>query len=1141
MDHWEIIRAKARRQRAIVCAAAGGDISAAALLSAADTLTGLRRVGLPPGDSLLYGSEAVLHSGIIWHRNDIEPWRTLFYQAHEYAHYWYHGDSHNAFCSGADIQTDGSEDSVPLGAQRVEGYGPHERHELEANVYAREFLLPEDELKRWFIDEGLDAASIAARTGMPEGMVFHQLSRALLTPPLALPEEKDQESSPADLLLDKSQENAAYVGRGPLLVEAGPGTGKTRTLVGRILYLLTKREPLAEPSSILTLTFSNKAAEEMRARVAAAAPSEAPLIWMGTFHAFGLELLRKYGTKLGLPFKPTIIDPAEAVFAMEKLLPKLELDHYQNLYDPALFLRDILSAISRAKDELAGPSQYLNCAAEMRRQAGTAEEIEAAEKALEVARVYALYQNYLEQNGFLDFGDLIFKAVILLRGHSDVRSEVQNKYRHVLVDEYQDVNTASRLLLRELAGSGEGLWVVGDARQAIYRFRGAAPVNMQLFTSDFPNAEKVSLKVNYRSQGKVINIFSQFAAQMSISRDDASFARWESDRGDVGGEVWLEIANDETAEAEGLAREIERQKLAGVNYRDQAILCRSHQTLMRIGAVLERAGVPVLYLGDLFERPEIRDLLSLIALACQPDGRGLIRVARFDEYRIPLSDVRALLTIAQDRSIPFPRALELVNELENITQAGRTGLEKLSRHLEGLCYGTSVWNLLVQYLFARSQYLKSLLKDESVAGQQKRLAIYQLLQFAHSLRERFAESGEDPQRGFLAYIRRLEIFGEEKQLRQMPRCADGIDAVRMLTVHASKGLEFKTVYLPSLGTRSFPSSRQPDRCPLPTGLLPDTATDRHDEEEECLFFVALSRARDSLCLSRGRQYSGQNRNASPFLSLISSNLKAPLDSVVTWTGKELSTQSVKLTPPMELPLFTERALGVYLDCPRQYYYEFVLGLGGKREDSAYLQFHLCVHRVLRWISEEISAGRAITAAGLQDKLNEIWEIHGPREHPYENIYRGEAEGMIKRAFNRRSGSKGRTPNLEWEIPLTYGKVALKPDHAEIIGEGTSSTLLIQRLRTGRRSKSESDKEIYALYNWAAQKNDLQIPVHMEILYLSNDETEKIEMSNKKVASRLEKYDAAIAGILQEQFQPEPDERRCPRCPHYFICPSAEDI
>jgi ATP-dependent DNA helicase UvrD/PcrA len=1138
MDHWDMIRVKARQQRAIICAATGGDMSAAALLSAADTLTGLRRVGVAPDDPLLYGAEAVLHSGVIWYRDDVEPWRALFYQAHEYAHYWHHGGVDSSFCAESDMDTEASEDGVPFGSQRVEGYGPHERRELEANVYAREFLLPGNELKRWFIDEGLDAAAIAARTGMPEGMVLHQLSRALLTPTTTAPEEK--ELSEADLTLDPSQRTAAYADRGPLLVEAGPGTGKTRALVGRILYLLKMKEPPVEPSSILTLTFSNKAAEEMRTRVAAAAPAEAPFIWMGTFHAFGLELLRKYGTKLGLPEKPAVIDPVDALFFMEGSLLELGLDHYQNLYDPAMFLRDILSAISRAKDELAGPADYQARAEEMWRDAKTEEDIEAAEKALEVARVYSFYQDYLERNHVLDFGDLIFKSVILLREHHDVRSDVRNKYPHILVDEYQDVNTASRLLLCELADTGEGLWVVGDARQAIYRFRGAAPVNMRLFTTDFPEANKVSLEVNHRSQEKIVSAFSSLATNMSVSAG-SDFVRWESRRGDAGGKVWLEIAEDETAEAEGLAREIERQKRANIPYRDQAVLCRSHTILTRVSAVLEKEGIPALYLGNLFERPEVRDLLSLVALSCEPDGRGLLRVARFDEYGIPLSDVRALLALARERSIPFPRALSLAVELENISPAGKAGIEKLSGHLDGLCYGSSAWGLLTQYLFNRSGYLRSLLSEEGVIGQQKRLAIYQLLQFANDMRARFVRTGKDPKRGFLAYIRRLEIFGEEKQLRQTPAWADGIDAVRMLTMHASKGLEFSAVYLPYLSARYFPSPRHPDHCKLPPGLLPNADDNWHDEEEECLFFVAVSRARDLLCLSRARKYRSQNSNHSRLLSLISSALQEAVDGATTWKRREPAIELPGIVPPTKLPVFPERALGVYIDCPRQFYYEFVLGLSGRRQDSAYLQFHLCVYRALRWINEEISSGREITADTLQQKLDEIWDAHGPREHIYEAIYRGEAEKMIDRAFRRRSESRGRALDVEWEIPLTYGKVSLKPDHVEILEEGRNSVALIQRMRTGRRSKKEADKEIYALYQRAVQESDLKAQSRIQILYLATDEVEDVEMSAKKIGSRLEKYDAAMAGILQERFHPTRDDRLCPRCPHYFICPAGDGV
>ena len=400
-------------------------------------------------------------------------------------------------------------------------------------------------------------------------------------------------------------------------------------------------------------------------------PEAAPHIWIGTFHAFGLELLRKYGTHLGLPSRISVLDPSDSISLLERMLPKLDLEYYQNLYDPALYLRDIMAAISRAKDELVGPEKYAALAESMRNVAATSEEVERAERTVEVARVYTAYQEALDREHLLDFGDLIFKAVYLLRAPADVRTTLQSTYRHVLVDEYQDVNRASGLFLREVAGAGAGLWVVGDTRQAIYRFRGASPANMRRFGEDFPGAKEKTLRYNYRSQPMIVDVFAGLAPKMRAGRSGPDFIRWKPKRSDSGGQVLMEVADDLTAEAEGLAKEIERQRAAGIPYSEQAILCRSHTYLGRVGGELEDLGVPVLYLGNLFERPEVRDMLSLLSLTCEPDGRGLVRVARFPEYEVPLNDVLALLELASDRSVPFPDALDLAADSNDYLDTGQ--------------------------------------------------------------------------------------------------------------------------------------------------------------------------------------------------------------------------------------------------------------------------------------------------------------------------------------------------------------------------------------------------------------------------------------------------------------------------------------
>lgn len=384
-------------------------------------------------------------------------------------------------------------------------------------------------------------------------------------------------------------------------------------------------------------------------------------------------------------------------------------------------------------------------------------------------------------------------------------------------------------------------------------------------------------------------------------------------------------------------------------------------------------------------------------------------------------------------------------------------------------------------------------------------------------------------------MRRLEIFGEEKQLRQVPGWADGIDAVRLLTAHASKGLEFRAVYLPALGQGIFPARRQARPCPPPVGMLASDG-DGHEEEEECLFFVALSRARDVLCLSRARRYGNQNSNPSSLLLAIADLLPARPDGPVTWASRAPAPAPLVDPPPAVVP-FQVDALEVYLRCARQFFYEFVLGLGGKREDSAYVQFHVCVYRVLRWMADERAAGRPADEAAALARLAEAWEEHGPRDHPYEALYRRSAEAMVLRAGGRPIRSRGPAARPDWEVRLPHGRVRFTPDHVEALEDGSE---IVERLRTGRPTKSELDKEIYALYVVGARETPPRVPRRVQVRYLSTDQVEPVELKPKTIETRLARYDAAIVGILREDFAPQPSERVCPRCPHYFICPLAED-
>lgn len=1118
MEGFDTVRVLARRKHEEACARVNGDKSAAALLDGATAIGGISRQAVPDDDPVLCGAEAILEPSVpaIFFKQGVWPEQAAFYQAHEFGHHFL--DNSTGACSATDIDEAMPEERIPLGIQRVEGYGPRERRECQANVFAREFLLPCSDALRLFTEERLSGVQIATKLGVPIGLVYQQLAQALLVPEVeAAPASPHK--SPA---LDDSQKAAAEAEGGPYLIEAGPGTGKTRTLIARIDWLLERG---TDPASILALTFSNKAAEEMRERVALSSPNAAPAIWAGTFHAFGLEVLRKYGGLLGLDPDVQLADPGDALLLLEQRLPSLPLNHYLKLYDPALALRDILSAISRAKDELIGPAEYRAFGEAMLAAAGNDPDArEAAEKAIEVGDIYAVYEDILREVGVVDFADLIVRPVELLKKHPEVGDALRNQYKQILVDEYQDVNRASGVLLKLLAGDGKTLWVVGDARQSIYRFRGASPVNIRKFDKDFPGAKRLSLDINYRSRAPVVRLVEAFAPNMRASTGGLP-AKWTANRGDKGGEIVVEIATDLAAEAAGLATEINRRRDQGIAYRDQAILCRSHTNLARFAARLEAHGIPVLYLGDLFERPEIRDMLALISFTCEPERGGLLRVAQFPEYNIPLDDVRAVLEFAQAQDVYPLSALARLDEISKLTAKGREGLARLASHLFFVQPGTTPGALLSEYLFTRSRYLDATLADQSVAGQQQRLALYQLLQFAI---EHKPVGGGNPRQQLLQWIRRLETFGEERQLRQMPSAAAGIDAVRLLTVHASKGLEFGVVYLPALGTAMFPVSPQYNPCPPPTGMLSENPKDSHSEEEECLFFVAMSRARDILYLTRAERY-GAARKASPLLTGLAARLPRTPDGPARWRdagpGETDEDAPGHLAPKHDLHAAED--LDQYIRCPRSYLYQRILNLSGARDDNAYVQFHRAVYAVLRWMGR-LEAGAAVTQEEASARLDAAWEEIGPADHPYASVYREAANAIVERAVARRA-TGAELLDADWVIERREGRIRLRPDHVEMGRNGP----VVRRLRTGRPPK-KIDDDIYALYHYAGAQ---QLgTVRVEALFLTTDDAVPVPMSDKVIDNRMAKYDEAISGIRAGRFPAEPDDRMCPRCPQYFICP-----
>lgn len=455
-----------------------------------------RDIGVEPtnlGAALLNGGRATFISdeALILHENVGTPFDQAFLVAHEIGHVELgdHSDAHSVH----QIEPARSSEPSPIGVDRVVDYSPRQRREIQMDLFAREFLLPRPVMRSLFIDERLTASQIAERFGAPFDVVAQQLLDVLLLPPVVQAPEVQAIASPLNSLQAKA---AQHRGKAYLL-EAGPGTGKTQTLTARVEDLLAEG---VDPCRILLLTFSNKAAGEMAARIALKNKDAACAMWIGTFHAFGLDLIRRFHVELNLPKIPKLLDRTDAVELLEKEFSRLNLLHYRNLYDPTQNIANILAAISRAKDEVITAEKYADLAEAMLQTASTRDLQEAAEKAIEVAQVYETYESLKQQEGCIDFGDLVLLPVKLLEENNSIRQHLRSLYDHVLVDEYQDVNRSSVRLLQAICGNGENLWVVGDAKQSIYRFRGASSFNMTRFgQKDFPGGQRSRLRQNYRS------------------------------------------------------------------------------------------------------------------------------------------------------------------------------------------------------------------------------------------------------------------------------------------------------------------------------------------------------------------------------------------------------------------------------------------------------------------------------------------------------------------------------------------------------------------------------------------------------------------------------------------------------------------
>jgi DNA helicase-2/ATP-dependent DNA helicase PcrA len=629
--------------------------------------------------------------------------------------------------------------------------------------------------------------------------------------------------------LNQTQLDAVEHTQGPLLILAGAGSGKTRVLTHRVAYLID--QGLAAPEEVLAITFTNKAAREMKDRVALLVGPDSRRMWVSTFHAFCARILRVHAEKLGYKREFSIYDGADQVRLVKRCIVELGKDPKR--FNP----RSFQAQISSAKNVLMAPDDFL------RNTEGYIAE--------NVAEVYDLYQRRLYENNAMDFDDLIMQSVALLELFPDVRERYQTRFKYIHVDEYQDTNHAQYRLVNILAAGYRNLCVVGDDDQSVYSWRGADIRNILDFERDYPEAKVVKLEQNYRSTQTILD-----AANAVVANNASRKAKALWTAGDEGDRIRVFAASDEYAEARFVVSEIERLVDAGTPPRDVSVFYRTNAQSRALEDVLVREGIPYQVVGGVrfYERAEIKDAMAYLSVISNPDDSGsLERIINVPKRGLGNTSVAKLQDYARKNGISL---YEAVSEADAVDLTGAA--KKACRGVRELFEGLRVAALevppteVIGAVLDESGYRRELEAEDTIEAESR---LENLEELTNAAREYERVEPEPTLGGFL---QEQALYSDSDSLG-----SEG-GSVTLMTLHNAKGLEFSHVFVVGMEEGTFPHARSLDEHNL--------------EEERRLAYVGITRARETLTLTHARLRSSwgerEYRMPSRFLSEIPDEYKS---------------------------------------------------------------------------------------------------------------------------------------------------------------------------------------------------------------------------------------------------------------------------
>ncbi len=971
------------------------------------------------------------------------------------------------------------------------------------------------------------------------------------------------------LQLNDAQRRAITHGEGPLLVIAGAGTGKTRVITERIRHLLQSDDSLSG-ENILGLTFTNKAAGEMKARVVRATGERGKNVKLETFHAFCESLLKEASPER------LMIDKVDHWILLRRNLERLKLDKYRRLADPGQFLNDFVEFFSRCRDELVSSEDYQRyadgLAAQLENERAALDDDTFKERAEEVAlqqeiaRAYRASEELLREKKRVSFGSLITGAVELLETNAEVRRALQEKYRYILVDEFQDTNIAQLRLLELLAGDQKNIVAVGDNDQAIYRFRGASFGSFKLFLERFASWRegedstkfRVSLVENYRSTPNILRVATQVIAQNTVSADFPkkvlSAKKEESEKVRI---VELETEQDE---ARWIVSELQRLHAAGRKWRDFAVLYRQHAHRDDLVEELSRHKIPfVISKLSILEHPLVKDILAYLRLIATPfDDIACARVLAAPAWSLEPADLVRLAERARKEKKALYDMLQLPQgQLPFDSSHGSLGrlVDFLSEQRKTLRRRTAreILGDLLEWLEVAQR-----------ASSQDRKYVTRLSEFSKEWEPK------SETRGLAEFVEYLDYYSQAGGTISLEDDFPG-DAVQLMTVHGAKGLEFPQVFMLRINNKKFPTTERSRVFEFPAALMKEgePAEKFHIQEERRLFYVALTRAENRLTLTTLADKKGkipvfiEDMLMDPAIKRRDVHQMSPKLPAVPLTAKKesplaadsqlfpasaeppkifscIADWALEFHPPTPEPLtLSPSAVSGYRTCPQQYLFSRSWSL--KEGPKAVLSFGSVMHTTIKRFIDQLRKGVKLPFEEVARIFETEWSSAGFEDDYQESGYKKDGIEQL-RAFH--AAMLEAPPNVveqekSFELPLENNVTIIgRMDQVNSLGR---KDVEIIDYKTGKPKKdSEAKRDLQlSLYALAAKEIFEWNPVRLVFYYLQNNQIQVTTRDAKQLDEAQKIVLEAAADIRAGEFPPKPGFV-CRNCAYKPICPAHEE-